>query len=349
MEAWSLTPGEEGLTSVIVTAYNQESFLSETLESVAVQTYRPIECIIIDDGSTDKTPEAVKRFTTKYGSTLRIKSIRQENQGAQRARNAGILASSGEFIQFLDGDDLLGPDKIKLQIERLASEKGGAVDVVYGDGKWLDEVQDGFRTGNDIGMGPSGDVLESMLHQRWNPMFSYLCRRAAVQANGPWNPCVPIAQDVDYFLRMAIRGFRFAHVPVMAGLYRRHCGSRISDGQMALRARTMLAILKSTEELGHETGTLTAVRRRALAGAYRRVSYWAYGLDRPVWKESLENFLRLCPDLPPESWPARCLQSVVGVRRSEMVLGVLRECKRKVLELRSPARATGRSLRRQSS
>jgi glycosyltransferase involved in cell wall biosynthesis len=343
---WPLGMGEVGLASVIVTAYNQKEFLIETLESVAAQTYRPIECIIVDDGSDDETPETIKHFIGVHSRTLRIKSIRQENQGAQRARNTGIKASSGEFVQFLDGDDLLGPDKITCQVEMLSSQKGTAFDVVYGDSKWLDEVPGGgFRIGDDIRMGPSPDVLETMLNQRWNPMFSYLCRRSAVQANGPWNPAVPIAQDVDYFLRMASRGFGFGHVPVMAGLYRKHFGPRISDGRMALRARTMLTILKSTEELGEKTGVLTSARRRALAGAYRRISYWAYGLDRPTWKESLEHFLRLCPDLPPESWPAQCLQSLVGIWRSEIVLGVLRDCKRRLLEQVAGARAPTRAPR----
>jgi glycosyltransferase involved in cell wall biosynthesis len=333
--SWLLGPGEVGLVSVIVTAYNQKEFIAETLASVASQTYSPVECIIVDDGSSDGTDAEVANFVLAHQSSLRIKSIRQKNQGAQCARNTGVSASTGEFIQFLDGDDILSADKLQVQVDAFCKAPIGTVDVVYGNSQWLEEQKNGFNKGGMIGTGPTKDILETMLNQKWNSPFAYLSRRHIVEANGPWDPSIPINQDFDYFLRMACRTDRFKYLPTNTGLYRRHSRPRISDGSMALRARATLAILKTGEKLAQANGMLTAARIRALAAAYRRVSYWSYGLDRSVWRECLSHFLRLCPDLSPETLPARCIQPVIGIWASESILGVIRESKRKYLQWRA--------------
>src|ERR1700676_3953038 len=112
---WSIGPGESALVSVIVTAYNQECFLAETLESVIGQTYRPIECVIVDDGSGDGTAEIAASYVARSGPNMTFRYIRQQNQGAQAARNNGVTACRGEYIQHLDGDDLLDGDKLRSQ------------------------------------------------------------------------------------------------------------------------------------------------------------------------------------------------------------------------------------------
>ena len=219
-------PGQPGLASIIVPAYNQERFLAEALESVVAQTYRPIECIIVDDGSTDGTAEVAGRFERLSRQDLVIQCLHQTNQGAQAARNAGVSASRGEFIQYLDGDDVLDRDKLARQVDFLATEAGQVVDVVYGDARFLLAKGDEFQAGKEIGMGPVDDflvgLLVSLLGIRFNPSFSYLSRRTAVQACGPWHLDLPINQDYGYFLRMACLGLRFHYAPGMTGFYRKH-------------------------------------------------------------------------------------------------------------------------------
>src|SRR5438067_8688174 len=113
--------GRPGLATVILTAFNQDWVLGQTLASVAAQTYRPLECVIVDDGSTDNTAAVVNEFVQRHSRDLTVKYIYQLNRGAQTARNVGIQASTGEFIQFLDGDDVLEPSKIESQITFLSS------------------------------------------------------------------------------------------------------------------------------------------------------------------------------------------------------------------------------------
>lgn len=107
------------LISVIIPVYNGEQFLHETLDSVFAQTYTNIEVIVIDDGSTDKSAEIIKRYPA-------VRYIPQENRGVGKARNTGIKSSSGDYIALLDQDDLWLPEKLKIQVEiALRNQKSG--------------------------------------------------------------------------------------------------------------------------------------------------------------------------------------------------------------------------------
>lgn len=104
-------PGKH-LASVIIPAYNGETFIAEAINSVLIQTYTPVEILVVDDGSDDNTAEVVQSFS-------QVKYLYQENQGDGKARNTGIEASRGYYLSFLDADDLWEPDKLSLQIQFL--------------------------------------------------------------------------------------------------------------------------------------------------------------------------------------------------------------------------------------
>ena len=105
-----MTPG---LISCVIPVFNGERFLGEALESVLAQTYQPVEIIVVDDGSTDGTAEVAAHYHKQ------ISFLRQSNQGPATARNLGLSVARGEYIAFLDGDDLWHPEKLKGQIKRL--------------------------------------------------------------------------------------------------------------------------------------------------------------------------------------------------------------------------------------
>src|SRR3989338_5628145 len=112
------------LVSVIIPAYNVEKVIVDALDSVYAQTYRPIEVIVIDDGSTDRTPDIVTNYiasktnlTSETNRTdIKLIYVYQKNSGPSKARNAGIKTSKGEYIAFLDADDLWMQDKLEKQI-----------------------------------------------------------------------------------------------------------------------------------------------------------------------------------------------------------------------------------------
>jgi len=315
---WSLGAGVPGLVSIVVPVYNQEWCLTDTLVSVAAQSYRPLECIIVDDGSTDRTPEIIKDFAERHRSDFAIKAIRKENGGVQRARNRGIEESCGEFIQVLDGDDMLSPNKISSQVSFLNSEEGARSDVVYGDSTWL--IDDGVKTtpGDTVGLGREEDFLVSLLnHNTFNTPFAYLCRRSAVERVGRWDPSLRINEDVDYWSRMACLGLRFTYLPVNTGLYRRHNKPRMSEQHVRIRAEDTLRIYKSIYRMLEENKQFTPQRRRALAQAFYSVSCWASLVDKALWREGLQLALALDKNVMPTKYLSRCLQRVMGIWASE--------------------------------
>jgi glycosyltransferase involved in cell wall biosynthesis len=114
------------LVSVVVTTYNQAEYIEGTLKSVFAQTYKPYEVVVVDDGSTDDTPARIALFND------RIIYIRQNNQGVAGSRNTGIRKAKGEFIAFLDGDDLWEPEKLSVQVAAARSHPNSGFIAVDG-------------------------------------------------------------------------------------------------------------------------------------------------------------------------------------------------------------------------
>jgi len=126
---------EPGLVSCVIPAYNAERWLADALRSVLDQTYSPVEAIVVDDGSTDRTFE----LATSFGE--RVLAMRQPNAGPAVALNHGIRASRGEFIAFLDADDLWPREKVALQVARLAADPGLAACYGLVQNFWVDELK----------------------------------------------------------------------------------------------------------------------------------------------------------------------------------------------------------------
>jgi len=116
--------GEKDLVSIIIPVYNGEKYLAQAIESILAQTYRPIEIIAVDDGSTDGSSKIAKRYSEN------LLYIYQSNRGAGAARNTGVKKAKGNFIAFLDADDVWVEDKLSLQMEVFGSDL--ELDVVFG-------------------------------------------------------------------------------------------------------------------------------------------------------------------------------------------------------------------------
>jgi glycosyltransferase involved in cell wall biosynthesis len=114
----------DSLVTVIIPAHNSGAYIAPALDSILAQKHRPIEILVVDDGSTDATAETVRRYAPE------VRVIEQEQQGHPAARNAGIRAAAGEFLAFLDHDDLWSADKLELQIASF--ERSPALDLVFG-------------------------------------------------------------------------------------------------------------------------------------------------------------------------------------------------------------------------
>jgi glycosyltransferase involved in cell wall biosynthesis len=199
---------KQPLVSVIIPAYNRCDLLPQTIESVFAQTYQPIELIVVDDGSTDDTPQVVNN----YGDMLI--SIRQNNQGVAAARNTGIAAASGQFLCFLDQDDLMLPTKIERQIAYYKAHP--EVSVVHCGYYQIDKHNQCL----DLKIGlPEGDVLADFV--LGCPVWSGgpLVRRECIHEVGQFDLGVWCA-EADLWMRLALAGYRFGCVQEPLGAYR---------------------------------------------------------------------------------------------------------------------------------
>jgi glycosyltransferase involved in cell wall biosynthesis len=203
--------------SVIVPAYNAESFITETIESVIAQTLQNWELIIVDDGSTDKTVFIAEQFC----SDARITVIRQKNAGVSAARNAGLLLAKGRYVAFLDADDVWLPENLVQKLSLLELPENSSAVLAHAA---VENIDSNSKRSGEINAGKSGHVLNDLLS--WNGTVvpgpsSIVVRRAAAEKIGGFDIDLSTAADQDFFFRLAELG-PFAAAPEVLSLYRLH-------------------------------------------------------------------------------------------------------------------------------
>jgi GT2 family glycosyltransferase len=253
---------------VIVPTYNYGCFIGETLECLRAQTYVNWECIVVDDGSTDDTAERVSRFMEQ---DARFKFLRQENARQAAAKNNGLQNSAGEYIQFLDADDLIEPQKFEQQVEYL--EAHPEVDIVYGSMRYFktevpDERLYWVWGENKPWMpetsGSGREVLTALVRQNIMVINSPMIRRRVVDAVGLFDNKLPPAEDWDYWLRCAAAGmrFEFKDLPGTLALVRWHSSSSSQDRRRMYVS--MLSIRDKVEGMTGDTGILLLNREHMI-------------------------------------------------------------------------------------
>lgn len=179
--------------SIIIPTYNRAQLLPRALETVLSQTYKDFEVIVVDDGSTDNTPEIMKQFEG------RVKYIRKENGGSASARNRGIEESKGEYIAFLDSDDYWMPEKLAEQVKILDAYP--KVGIVYGRMPIVNEK--GERLGTKPA-GVSGKNFKELL-EVWGdlPTSTVMTRKVCFDKAGMFDTALATMQDIDMWLRIS--------------------------------------------------------------------------------------------------------------------------------------------------
>ena len=215
-------PGD-GLVSTIIPVYNRAVPLREAVASVLEQDYRPIEVIIVDDGSTDDTAKVADSLAA--GRPDEVQVLRIANGGPGTAREAGRRQARGAFLQYLDSDDVLLPGKFRRQIAALNST--ASAHVAYGKTRFRHadgRIEPGAWKG-------SGNIVETMfpsfLLARWWDTPNPLYRRSVCDAAGPWL-ATRLEEDWEYDCRIASLGARLAYVPDFVCEVRDHANQRLS-------------------------------------------------------------------------------------------------------------------------
>ena len=224
--------------SVIIPSYNYGHFLANAINSVLDQQGEGFqaEIIVVDDGSKDNTGEVAQAFGEA------VKYIYQDNQGLAAARNTGIENTTGEFVVFLDADDLLPPDYIKNQLENFRKNEAADISVCHCLLLDLDE--------KDTTLWPlKADNLELHLcHSNIAPVHAFMTRSNAIREAGLFDRGRKACEDYDYWLRLAGLGKRFAVATNTFAVYRRHASSMtgqvlqqvLSDMSARLEIRKLL-------------------------------------------------------------------------------------------------------------
>jgi glycosyltransferase involved in cell wall biosynthesis len=206
--------------SIIIPCYNQGRYLAEAIDSALSQTHPFVEVIVVNDGSSDDTAAVA----ASYGD--RIKYIEQPQSGVcAAARNTGILASSGELLNFLDADDFLHGDAMARVVEEYQANP--QLGLVYGDYEFVD--QRGKQLQYVTTPAPPSDPFHWLLAgNRW-PCHMVVIRRETLGQIGVFDPTLRACEDWDLWTRAAAAGTEFYHVPHTIGSYRRYPGSMSDD------------------------------------------------------------------------------------------------------------------------
>ncbi len=233
-----------GLVSIVIPVHNRPALLCQAVDSVLTQDWHPIELIVVDDGSSDATPTVLAEIAARHPSLVRI--VRRPRPGGPGvAREAGRREIRGEFVQYLDSDDLLAPGKFRRQVEALRARPD--CDLCWGRDETLIESRSG-GVRRILSAAPEFDrlfpiLLVSKPWQTFNPLY----RRELVERMGPWAPLWNF-QDWEYDGRAAVAGARPCFVDILTGSLRRGNHAHVSRPshvrrQLGAQARVFEAML----------------------------------------------------------------------------------------------------------
>jgi len=196
------------LVSILIPAFNAEAWIAESLQSALAQTWEPKEIIVVDDGSSDRTLAIAEEFQSEG-----IRIFTQKNEGAPAARNRAVSASNGDYIQWLDADDLLAPDKIAAQmaIVNPTFNKRTLLSSEFGPFMYRHYRAKFIPTALWCDLSPVEFFLRKMEQNLFMQTSVWLVSRELTEAAGPWNTQMVADDDGEYFGRvmLASNGIRF--------------------------------------------------------------------------------------------------------------------------------------------
>lgn len=254
--------------SVIIPVYNGEKTIIETIRSVLAQTFTDLEVIVINDGSTDRTTEVIGNILDQ-----RVRLYSYTNGGPATSRNRGIQRSQGQYISFIDADDLWTVDKLEIQYQALQDHPHAA--VAYSGTDWIDEQGNFLRHAS--APGPSGNVYAyALLYNLFGSGSNFLVRREALFSvhesdqdyHSFFDEFTKPSEDWDLCIRLAKR-YEFIAVPQVQILYRRSLNSLSS--QLVQQEQGTTRTLKKA--FSQAPANLQYLQRPSFSNIYRYISY----------------------------------------------------------------------------
>lgn len=272
------------LVSILIPCYNAESWIEPCVESALAQSYPDTEIIVLDDGSSDASWEKLQGFAGQ------VKLISQSNQGGNPTRNRLLQESKGDWLQYLDADDWLGPGKIARQVESLKNAPSDT-DVLYGEVQVVE--MEGKQPGHPVptvirGTDPWEQLVTWQLPQTGAPLW----KKEAVEAVGGWKPDQPCCQEHDLYLRLLKGGRRFFYSGITDAFYRQWSDQTVCKKNVPLVHEKRMEIVMEARRFLMESGTYTTARKNAVCQAAFETARGAFQYDRSKARD-LYRFIRL--------------------------------------------------------
>jgi len=318
------------LVSILIPAYNAERWLAETIRSALGQTWPNKEIVVVDDGSRDRTLSIARQFASKCVSV-----VTQENQGASAARNRTFELCQGDYIQWLDADDLLSADKIAKQMELAQACKNNRVLLSSAWGAFIYRVSRAqFRpTSLWCDLPPFEWLLRKMGQNLHMQPATWLVSRELTQAAGPWDTRLSLDDDGEYFCRVVVASNAIRFVPDAKVFYRQAGFDRLSsidrsDKKLESQFLSMqlhVAYLLSLEE---------SERVRAASLTYLQTWFGCFFEGRPDLALELERLAATLGgrlEAPRLSWKYLWIQKLFGWSAAKEVCQRWNRCKSSVM------------------
>jgi len=263
------------LVSIIIPVYNKAAVVRETLNSALAQTYPNTEIVLVDDGSTDGSLDILETYARDFPEKIRL--FPQKNAGVSNATNKGIQLAKGDFIQFLDADDLLSPEKIENQVKVL----GGKGNLAMCSCEWvtfLEKPESHQRWGLRIYQDYADPIQMVMDLYHDGEMMQpgvYLCPKELIQKAGLWDERLTINQDGEFFLRVLLQAKEILFEPSGKVFYRKPGVTNVSQQKSYQASKSLLESYSRYERELLKTEDSERVRE-ALAKNYLRFIYVTY-------------------------------------------------------------------------
>jgi glycosyltransferase involved in cell wall biosynthesis len=286
--------------SVVIPCYNAAPYVAETLDSLRRQTWPNLEIIVVDDGSTDDSARIVE---TLAGPDLTL--LRQPNRGGSAAINVGLARATGDFVQFLDADDLIDADKIAVQMARLANAPRCVASARWGRfyGRPEETRFEAETVSRDL------NSLEWLVESRTDGggmMFPalWLIPMSIVQAAGPWREDLTLDNDAEYFTRVLLASDRVLFCEGARCRYRSGIPGSLSGRKTPAHWASRAKVLELCEQrvLARDNGSRA---RRAFSVNWQHVAHACYPYDRQLAEQALARAHALYPEkIRPSGGPA---------------------------------------------
>ena len=271
------------LVSVVIPVFNREKTILQTLNSVLEQEFENWECLVVDDGSSDDSVSIITKVCERDKRVRLIERPANRNKGASCSRNIGLEHASGKYIQFLDSDDLLAPNKLQVQVNKLESMSGALALCPWSR----------FRSDEPLGVGsprlncidhfkPAIKILSCFGQERsFTPLHSFLIPSSIIVDAGRWDEGLTVNDDGEFMTRIFLRSECIVPTLDTQVYYRSDSESKLSNLNSKKQCRQAIKSWKQVEKLleGLETGQKSAYLNNAKWELFKTIPYRVVKLE----------------------------------------------------------------------